>query len=143
MTLNNPIIENYFSIAIKESIKSKCKRLKVGCVVVKGYDILTKGYNHMPNESDDCECNNVSHDSVVHAEFDAIQKYFDKIQNLNFLKNSTIFITHSPCVNCAKLLVSIQPKIVYYLDSYRDLSGINILKEADIEVIQFINPRLE
>jgi dCMP deaminase len=122
-------------MAVDESKKSVCERLKVGCLIVNGYDIVSKGHNHMPNHSDKCECGDKSCDDVIHAEVDAIQKYA-KMNSISSLINSTIFITHSPCIKCAHTMLYIKPKAIYYLDKYRDCSGIEIIKNSGVHISQ-------
>lgn len=128
--------------------KSKARRLKVGCVITFGlYDLgtyvdkkfITDGYNHMPEGFDDnCEDELpdgtlVTKKELIHAEEDAITK---AAKFGYYLNNATLYVTHSPCINCAKLIVQSGIKRVVYHKQYRLTDGIDFLKKCNIEVIK-------
>lgn len=122
---------------------SYANRLKVGAVLAYDDRILAVGYNGTPKGYDnDCEEYNVitgeleTKDLVVHAE-----------QNLicfcakNGIKTDgcTLYITHSPCITCAKLIASAGIKKVIYETDYRSNLGIELLKELGVEVEKFLD----
>ena len=118
---------------------STARRLKVGALVVKDDRIISIGYNGMPTGWD----NNCEHEledgsiktkpEVLHAETNAIAKLARS--NESGL-DADIFVTHSPCLDCAKLIYQAGIRRVYYSVSYRDDSGINFLKNSGVEVEQ-------
>lgn len=114
-------------------------RLKVGALVVKDDRIISIGYNGMPKGWDNnCEIEQAdgtlkSKPEVLHAETNAIAKLARS--NESGL-DADIFVTHSPCLDCAKLIYQAGIRRVYYSVSYRDDSGINFLKNSGVEVEQ-------
>lgn len=124
----------YSDICIRVSKESYCKRLQVGALIVKDGNIISFGYNGTPKGMPNiCEEDNVTHPHVLHAESNAITKACKSpISTLD----STMYITHSCCVECAKLIIQSGIKEVYYLQNYRDTKGLDLLKQADIKVKQ-------
>ena len=116
---------------------SYCKRRQVGALVVKDKMIISDGYNGTPTGFENvCEDeNNISKPYVLHAEANAITKLARSNNNSD---GSTIYITASPCIECAKLIIQAGIKRVVYGEQYRIEDGINLLKRANIEVI-YIN----
>ena len=118
---------------------STARRLKVGALVVKDDRIISIGYNGMPKGWDNnCEIEQPdgtlkSKPEVLHAETNAIAKLARS--NESGL-DADIFVTHSPCLDCAKLIYQAGIRRVYYSVSYRDDSGINFLKNSGVEVEQ-------
>ena len=118
---------------------STARRLKVGALVVKDDRIISIGYNGMPTGWDNnCEIEQPdgtlkSKPEVLHAETNAIAKLARS--NESGL-DADIFVTHSPCLDCAKLIYQAGIRRVYYSVSYRDDSGINFLKNSGVEVEQ-------
>jgi dCMP deaminase len=129
----------YADIAKRVSELSRARRLKVGAVIVKDDRILSYGYNGMPKGFDnDCETDDyVTKPEVIHAEINAIAKV---AASSDSTKNSSIFITHAPCSECAKMIIASGIETVYYLNSYRDETGINMLKLANLDVLQLEMP---
>lgn len=128
----------YKDIAVRVSELSHAQRLKVGAVIVKEHRILSYGYNGMPSGLDNnCEYEKesklVTKPEVIHAEVNAITKV---AASHDSTEGATMFITHAPCVDCAKIIVSSGIKKVYFLTEYRDETGLNLLKNCGIEVIQ-------
>ena len=117
---------------------SYCKRRKVGALVVKDKMIISDGYNGTPSGFENvCEDdNNVTKAYVLHAEANAITKLARSSNNSD---GSTLYVTASPCIECAKLIIQSGIKRVVYGEKYRLEDGINLLKRADIEVI-YLNP---
>jgi dCMP deaminase len=125
----------YMRIADAVALSSHCKRSKVGCIIVKNDNIIGIGYNGTPSGfENDCECNNVTKDEVLHAESNAIAKCAKStISSLG----STMYCTLMPCYNCAKLIIQSGIKKVIYKEDYRDDSGVKLLTKANIEVLKY------
>ena len=127
----------YQDIALRVSQESYCKRLQVGAIIVKDGNIISFGYNGtpsgMPNK---CEDSNVTLAHVLHAESNAITK---ACKSPISTENSIMYITHACCVECAKLIIQSGIKEVYYLNEYRDQSGLNLLKNVGIKVFKLTN----
>lgn len=120
---------------------SYCKRRKVGALVVKDQMIISDGYNGTPSGFDNvCED---SHDLtlpyVLHAEANAITKLARSSNNSD---GSTLYVTASPCIECAKLIIQAGIKRVVYAEKYRLEDGVALLQRAGIEVI-YLNDNKE
>jgi dCMP deaminase len=120
---------------------SYCERRKVGALVVKNQMIISDGYNGTPSGFENvCEDeNNVTKTYVLHAEANAITKI---ARSSNSSSGATMYITASPCIECAKLIIQAGIKRVVYSEKYRLEDGINLLKRAGIETI-YLNPEKE
>ena len=114
---------------------STAKRLQVGAIVVKDNRIISIGYNGMPSGwSNECEDENGKTKSeVIHAEANAIAKLACSHESG---KDAEIYITHSPCMECAKLIYGSGIKTVYYKHKYRSEEGIHFLEKCGLEVNQ-------
>jgi dCMP deaminase len=124
----------YLDIAERVAQESYCKRLQVGAIIVKDGNIISFGYNGTPSGTPNkCEENNVTYSYVLHAESNAITK---ACKSPISTEGATMYLTHSCCLECAKLIIQSGIKKVYYLQDYRDKSGINLLKNCDIDVIK-------
>lgn len=129
--------ENYLRLAFVWSRNSRAERLKVGAIMVKDDMIISDGFNGTPRGFDNCcEIKNadgslVSKREVLHAESNAIAKV---AKSTNSSEGSTLYITDSPCFDCAKMIIQAGIKRVVYAREYRILDGINLLKDAGIEV---------
>jgi len=112
---------------------SSAKRLHVGCVIVKDNTIIGIGYNGMPSGwTNECEDeDNTSKPEVLHAETNAIAKV---AKSTNSTDGATMFVTHAPCLDCAKLIYQSGINSVYYRHSYRDNLGIEFLKQCNVEL---------
>lgn len=115
---------------------STARRLKVGALVVKDDRIISIGYNGMPAGWD----NNCEHEvngelktklEVLHAETNAIAKLARSSESG---LDADLFVTHSPCLDCAKIIFQSGIRRVYYATDYRDDSGIIFLKNSGVEV---------
>ena len=127
----------YLDLVRRIALESYCKRLKVGALIVKDGNIISFGYNGTPSGLPNvCEEDNVTLPTVLHAESNAITK---ACKTPVTTEGATMYMTHSCCVECAKLIVQSGIKKVYYLEDYRDNSGINLLKTCDIEVTKTTN----
>lgn len=112
---------------------SYCVRRQVGALVVKDKMIISDGYNGTPTGFENvCEdANNVSKPYVLHAEANAITKLARSNNNSD---GATIYITASPCIECAKLIIQAGIKRVVYGEQYRLTDGIELLERAGVEV---------
>ena len=143
---------------------STAKRLQVGCVIVKDNTIIGIGYNGMPSGWDNnCEeveyilkeeCQETdkwmthngytetahgwtrlkSKPEVLHAESNCLAKVS---RSTNSSDGAIMFITHAPCLECAKMIYQSGIKGVYYKNAYRSENGINFLKKCDVKVVQY------
>ena len=113
---------------------SYCERRKVGALVVKNNMIISDGYNGTPTGFENiCEDeNNTSKPYVLHAEANAITKL---ARSSNSSDGATLYVTASPCIECAKLIIQSGIKRVIYTEQYRLTDGVDLLKRAGIEVV--------
>lgn len=124
----------YMNIACEISKMSYANRLKVGAIIVKNNSIISYGYNGMPYGFDNvCETNDVTNREVLHAETNAIAKLCKSNQTSD---DASLYVTNSPCYECSKLIIQVGIKNVYYKDLYRNTDGLNLLKEAKVNVFQ-------
>ena len=112
---------------------SYCKRRRVGALIVKDKMIISDGYNGTPSGFENvCEDeNNVTKPYLLHAEANAITKIARSGNNSN---GATLYVTTSPCIECAKLIIQAGIRRVIYGEKYRIEDGINLLKRANIDV---------
>ena len=117
---------------------SYCTRRQVGAIVVKDQRIISDGYNGTPSGFENiCEDDtNTTKPYVLHAEANAITKLARSSNNSD---GATLYVTASPCIECAKLIIQAGIKRVVYGEKYRLEDGINLLKRANINVI-YLNP---
>lgn len=129
--------ERYLRMARIWAENSYCKRRQVGALVVKDKMIISDGYNGTPSGFENvCEDEgNVTKPYVLHAEANAITKLARSSNNSD---GATLYVTASPCIECAKLIIQAGIRRVVYGEQYRMEDGINLLKRANIEVI-YIN----
>jgi len=131
-------IEAYMDVAKRFSQLSYAQRLKVGAIIVKDDRIVAYGYNGMPSGWDNnCEEENKTRPEVLHAESNAIAKL---ARSNDSGLDADIFITHSPCIECAKLIYQSGIKRVYFGENYRNTDGLNFLTASKINVIQVDTP---
>lgn len=125
----------YLKMAKSWSSLSHCTRKKVGAIIVKDDMIISDGYNGSPSGFDNnCEDENGdTHWYVLHAEANAILKV---AKSTNNCKGATLYLTLSPCKDCSKLVLQAGISRVVYEMDYKDTSGIEFLREANIEVTQ-------
>ena len=111
---------------------SYCRRRQVGALVVKDKMIISDGYNGTPSGFENvCEENGVTLPYVLHAEANAITKLARSSNNSD---GSTLYVTASPCIECAKLIIQAGIKRVVYAEKYRLDDGIRLMQRAGIEV---------
>lgn len=120
---------------------SYCTRRQVGALIVKNQRIISDGYNGTPSGFENiCEDdNNVTKPYVLHAEANAITKI---ARSNNSSEGATLYVTASPCIECAKLIIQSGIKRVVYSEKYRLEDGLELLKRAGIEVL-YVNPNEE
>lgn len=128
----------YLQMARIWAQNSYCQRRQVGALVVKDGMIISDGYNGTPSGFENvCEDETgVTKPYVLHAEANAITKLARSSNNSD---GSTIYITASPCIECAKLIIQAGIKRVVYGEKYRLTDGIDLLQRAGIEV-KYLNP---
>lgn len=123
----------YLKMAKEWAKLSHCKRKQVGALIVKDKMIISDGYNGSPtgfdNECEDENGNTKWH--VLHAEANAILKVASSTQACN---NATLYLTLSPCKDCSKLIHQSGIKRVVYANAYKDTTGLDFLKKAEIEI---------
>lgn len=114
---------------------SYCERRKVGALIVKNKMIISDGYNGTPSGFENvCEDeNNRTKPYVLHAEANAITKV---ARSSNSSEDSTLYVTSSPCIECAKLIIQAGIRRVVYAEEYHTLDGVDLLKRAGVEVEQ-------
>ena len=127
--------EYFMSIALLASIRSSCKRLQVGCVLTKNNRIISTGYNGFIKGFPHKSIVRDNHEqATVHAEQNAIA---DGAQRGINLDGCDAYITHFPCINCFKLLCSINVKNIYYYEDYKnDPIVLDLIKDKFINIIK-------
>jgi dCMP deaminase len=144
--MKQKFIDLYMSWADRAADLSHARRLQVGAVIVKDDSVISYGYNGMPAGWDN-DCENIvgynmgepmlkTKPEVLHAESNAIAKL---AKSTNSGMGATMFITHAPCLDCAKLIYQSGIGCVLYRNTYRDPSGVAFLKKSGVEVKQIGN----
>jgi dCMP deaminase len=147
--MKQKFIEAYMDVAERFSKLSSAKRLNVGAIVVKDDRIISIGYNGMPtgwdntceeevlvdygNRANDAKYELKSKPEVLHAESNAIAKLARSSESG---EGASIFITHAPCIDCAKLIYQSGIAAVYYKTDYRSTQGIDFLHRSDVQVVK-------
>ena len=123
----------YLEMAAIWAKNSYCTRRQVGAILVKDRMIISDGYNGTPSGFENvCEDENgVTKPYVLHAEANAITKV---AKSHNSSDGATLYITDSPCMECAKLIIQAGIKRVVYAREYRIIDGVGLLRRAGIEV---------
>ncbi len=114
----------YMRMAFIWAENSYCKRRKVGALLVKDKMIISDGYNGTPS--------GFEKPYVLHAEANAITKV---ARSNNSSEGATLYVTSSPCIECAKLIIQAGIIRVVYADAYRLSDGIDLLRRANIEMV--------
>ena len=126
--------QRYMEMAEIWARNSYCKRRQVGALLVKDKMIISDGYNGTPSGFENvCEENGVTKPYVLHAEANAISKV---AKSGNSSEGATLYVTASPCIECAKLIIQCGIKRVVYRDEYRLTDGIDLLARAGVEVVK-------
>ena len=139
--MKQKFLDTFMKVAETFAELSSAKRLHVGAIVVKDDRIISIGYNGMPSGWDN-NCEDIIQHSddtvtlktkpeVLHAETNAIAKLAKSSESG---LDASIFITHAPCLDCAKLIYQSGISSVYYRNSYRDMAGLNFLEKSGIKV---------
>jgi len=144
--MKQKFVDAHMAAAEVYSQLSSARRLQVGCVVVKDNTIIGIGYNGMPSGWDNnCEDEIIEEEDekfikglktkpeVLHAETNALAKI---AKSTNSSDGAAMFITHAPCIDCAKLVYQSGINSVYYRNSYKNTDGLNFLKKCNIDVVQ-------
>ena len=149
--MKQKFIDTYMEVAERFAKLSSAKRLQVGAIIVKDDRIISIGYNGMPaGWTNECEYEVIRYEQlyeeemkciktgifktkpeVIHAEANAIAKLAKSSESGD---GSTMFLTHAPCIDCAKQVYAAGIKKVYYRNSYRDSLGVDFLSKCDIMV---------
>lgn len=129
----NKFDDKYLAMAAVWASNSYCKRRQVGALIVKDRMIISDGYNGTPSGFENvCEDENgVTKAYVLHAEANAISKV---AKSGNSSEGATLYVTASPCVECAKLIIQAGIRRVVYRDEYRLTDGVDLLRRAGVEV---------
>lgn len=137
------MIDYYMQVAELTAHLSRARRLQVGCVIVHDDNIISFGWNGTPPGWDNnCE-DTVWHSDgeqtlktrpeVIHAEANALIKLAKSSMSS---AGATLFLTHAPCVECAKLISSARIKQVFYRHQYRNQDGVDFLKKSNLDISQ-------
>ena len=113
---------------------SYCQRRQVGALIVKNKMIISDGYNGTPSGFENvCEDENgLTKPYVLHAEANAITKIARSGNNSD---GATLYVTDSPCIECAKLIIQAGIRRVVYAKQYRLTEGVDLLRRAGIEIV--------
>ncbi|MFM7566772.1 MAG: deoxycytidylate deaminase [Flavobacteriales bacterium] len=123
----------YLRLANSWAELSYCQRKKVGAIIVKDRMIISDGYNGTPSGFPNA-CENEhgeTHWFVLHAEANAILKV---AKSTNNMQGATLYLTHSPCKDCSKLILQAGIKRLVYQTAYKDTSGLRFLSDAGVEI---------
>ena len=135
--MKEKLILAYMDVAYRFAELSHARRLHVGAIIVKDDRIISIGYNGMPaGWENNCELTQddgtlVTRPEVLHAEMNALMKLAKSTESGNA---ASIFVTHAPCMDCAKSIYQAGILEVYYSEDYRVNNGIAFLKQCDIKV---------
>lgn len=134
-------IDAYMDVAERFSQLSSAVRLQVGAIVVKDDRIISIGYNGMPSGWDNVCENLIGYDKgkpvlnskpeVLHAEMNALMKLAKSAESGD---RATMFVTHAPCIDCAKGLYQAGIKEVFYKHDYRDPQGLDFLHKCGLKI---------
>ncbi|MDF1572993.1 MAG: dCMP deaminase family protein [Bacteroidales bacterium] len=132
----------YLQMAMIWGSNSYCKRKQVGALLVKDKMIISDGYNGTPSGFENkCEDeNNITLPYVLHAEANAITKV---AKSNNSSEGSTLYITTSPCIECAKLIIQAGIARVVFSEKYRITEGLDLLERAGVELVHIAEIRNE
>jgi len=121
----------YMRMALEWAKLSHCKRKQVGALIVKDGMVISDGYNGTPTGfPNDCEDEHgLTHWYVLHAEANAILKV---ARSANNARGATLYLTHSPCKDCSKLVLQAGIKRLVYLEPYKDAAGLDLLDKGGV-----------
>ena len=150
--MKQKFVDAFMDTAERFAQLSSAKRLQVGAIIVKDDRIISIGYNGMPaGWTNECEYEVidvvqpapgdeyeekrtgifVTKDEVIHAEANAIAKLAKSSESG---KDSVMFLTHAPCIHCAKQIFTAGIKKVYYRNTYRDTNGLEFLGKCGVDI---------
>lgn len=135
------LLKAYMEVAFTFAKQSTSNRLKVGAIIVKDGSILSHGWNGTPTgfKTNKCELGDgTTSPFVLHAEENAIIKMAKSTESID---GADIFCTHAPCPNCSKLLAQGGIRTVYYSEPYRNLSGLEVLRQLGVKVVKLKHDR--
>jgi dCMP deaminase len=144
-TMKTKFVQLYRDIARRVAELSTARRLQVGAIIIKEDRIVSLGYNGMPTGWDNnCEYEHYelgnptdfelrTRPEVLHAESNAISKMARSSESA---EGADLFVTHSPCMECAKLIYQSGIRRVYYDTDYRSDQGIKFLKQSGVAVVK-------
>lgn len=126
----------YLTMASQWAQLSHCERKKVGALIVKDGMIISDGYNGTPSGfPNTCEDEDgITNWYVLHAEANAIMKV---ARSTNNARNATLYLTHSPCKECSKLILQAGIMRLVYAEPYKDPTGLDLLKKGGLELVHF------
>lgn len=139
-------IDYYMNIAFAVSLRSTCLRRKVGSIIVKDNRILSTGYNGSPHGMENCINNpdvcyrskhNIPSGKDLHlcrANHSEVNAIMSALKTGEDLAGAAIYVTTSPCSNCAKMIIQSGIIEVYYIDTYEDMFSISLFREAGINL---------
>ena len=131
--MKQKFVDAFMDTAERFAQLSSAKRLQVGAIIVKDDRIISIGYNGMPaGWTNECEKEDgFTKDEVIHAEANAIAKLAKSSESG---KDSIMFLTHAPCIHCAKQIFTAGISSVYYRNTYRSDDGIKFLEKCGVEI---------
>lgn len=131
----------YLDMAETWGKNSHCKRMKVGCLMVKDKSIISDGYNGSPSGFPNiCENEDmITLPYVLHAEANAITKLAKSTQSSD---GATLYVTLSPCFECSKLIIQAGIKRVVFSQVYRNPDSLPFLAEAGVELVKITNKEI-
>ena len=131
----------YLRMALEWAQLSHCKRKQVGALIVKNRMIISDGYNGTPIGFENCceDEKGKTHWYVLHAEANAILKTASSTHDCG---GATLYLTMSPCKECSKLVHQAGIKRLVFINKYKDAAGIDFLKEAGVDVLEFDKGKL-
>jgi dCMP deaminase len=139
--MKSKFIQAHMKVAETYAQLSSAKRLQVGAVIVKNDTVIGIGYNGMPSGwTNECEEVELYEDGgqklttkieVIHAESNALCKV---TKSTNSSQDADMFVTHAPCIDCAKLIYQSGIRKVFYRNIYRNDNGIKFLEKSGVEI---------
>ena len=146
--MKKKFVDAFMDVAERFAQLSHAERLQVGSIIVKDDRIISIGYNGMPTGWDNCCEHTIQHHElgtsttvskaeVLHAETNAIAKLAKSGESG---LGATMFVTHAPCIDCAKLVYQSGITTVYYKNTYRSTQGLEFLEKSHIKVINYSSP---
>lgn len=125
----------YMAFAEAASHESHCPRTQVGCALVLESGVIAPGFNgHASGGPNDWDYSDTGNPEVVHAELNALGKCLEEGLKA---RGATVYVTLSPCLECAKLLVRARVKRVVYRDAYRITDGLDYLTKYNVEIVKY------